>query len=77
MARELRTAGALASHLAGIQAAQPFHQEYEQATSQAEIDAIIDKYSYLFGDNRRHPDIALLFSDQGALTITADSKAIV
>ncbi|MDI3323943.1 hypothetical protein QKW35_06110 [Pontibacterium granulatum] len=77
MARELSTANALASHVAGMQATQPFHDEYEQAKSQAEIDAIIDKYSYLFGDNRRYPDIALLFSDQGALTITADSKALV
>ncbi|MBY4679025.1 hypothetical protein [Marinobacterium arenosum] len=77
LARELSTANALASHLAGIKATEPFQQEYAQAKSQAEIDAIIDKYSYLFGENRRYPDMALLFTNDGQLTITADDKALV
>lgn len=77
MARELQTANALASHLAGIQATEPFQKAYAAANSQAEIDAVIDQYSYLFGENRRHPQMALQFSQQGKLTITADGKALV
>lgn len=76
MARELSTANALASHLAALKELEPFHEEYAQAQSQAEIDAIIDKYSHLLSDNRSYPEIALMFSDDGKLSITADGVVL-
>ncbi len=77
MAKELSTANALSSHLAALKELEPFHEEYAQAQNQAEIDAIIDKYSHLLSDNRSYPEIALMFSDEGKLSITADGRGLV
>lgn len=77
MARELSTANALSSHLAALKELEPFHEEYAQAQSQAEIDAVINKYSHLLNDNRSYPEIALMFSDDGTLRISADGTALV
>ncbi len=77
MARELSTTNALSSHLAALKELEPFHEEYAQAQNQAEIDAIIDKYSHLLSDNRSYPEIALMFSDDGKLSITADGRGLV
>ncbi len=77
MARELSTANALSSHLAALKELEPFHEEYAQAQNQAEIDAIIDKYSHLLSDNHSYPEIALMFSDEGKLSITANGRGLV
>ncbi|GAA0680501.1 hypothetical protein GCM10009104_01060 [Marinobacterium maritimum] len=76
MARALSTTNALSSHLAALKELEPFNEEYAQAQSQAEIDAVIEKYSHLLTDNRRYPEITLLFSDDGKLTIAADGTAL-
>jgi hypothetical protein len=77
MARELSTANALSSHLAALKELEPFHEEYAQAQSQAQINAIIEKYSHLLSDRTRYPEIALLFTEGGSLSITADGAALV
>lgn len=76
MARELQTVHALSSHFAGMEKSYPFLQEYAAAATQAEARAVVDKYSYLFGDNRRYSTIALHFSENGALSITADGEPL-
>lgn len=77
MARELSTANALSSQLAALKELEPFHEEYAQAQNQAEIDAAIEKYSHLLNNNRSYPEIALMFSDDGKLSITANGTGLV
>lgn len=77
MMRELSTANALASHVAALKEPMAFNEEYSKAKTQAEMDAIINKYRHLFDDNRRSPDMAMNFSKEGNLNITADSESVV
>ena len=77
MARELSTANALSSHLAALKELEPFHEEYAKVQNQVEIDAVIDKYSHLLGDHRSYPEIALMLSNDGTLSIMADGKGLV
>lgn len=74
MERELRTLNALASHLAAMQESMPFIREYEAAGSQADADAVVAKYSYLFSGQRPSPKIELDFDPDGRLTVSADGK---
>ncbi|MCX7172942.1 MAG: hypothetical protein NT159_03220 [Proteobacteria bacterium] len=76
MARELSTVNALASHVAEMKKLAPFQQEYAAATTQAEADAIVAKYSYLFSGAHHHDTIALQFSANGSLSLTADGKPL-
>lgn len=76
MARELSTVHALTSHLVEMKKSIPFQQEYAAATSQAEINAIIEKYSSLFSENRHYDTIALQFSASGRLSLTHDGKPL-
>lgn len=77
MEHTLRTTNALASHAAALQQLQPFHNAFAEANSDAARDAVIAKYSHLLADNRSYPDISLQFNQDGALTVTADGKAMV
>lgn len=74
--RELRAVSALSSHYEGMQRAMAFQQEYAAAKSKAELDAILSKYNDLFGANRRTAQIALTFSPDGVLSVTADGKPL-
>jgi len=74
--RELRTVNALSSHYVEIQERMPFIEEIGNATSKAEIDRIIAKYSHLLHDNNSYKSIALIFSKKGNLSVTADSEPI-
>lgn len=76
MGRELSTVNALTSHLVEMKKSIPFQQEYAAATSQAEADAVVAKYSYLFSGNRHYSTIALHFTASGCLTLTADGKQL-
>lgn len=73
--RELRTLHALTSHFAELQKSIPFHEEFSKATTRAEEEAIVAKYSHLFDDNRSYSSIALSFKDD-QLNLLADGKAI-
>ena len=75
MARELSTVNALTSHFVEMKKSLPFLQAYEAAGSQQEADAVVAKFSYLFNNQRPTSQIALQFSADGSMTITADGKA--
>jgi len=77
MERELRTVNALASHLAALKELEPFHAEFALANTQAQIDATIEKYSYLFDDNRKHPEVSLSFNDKGVMNVNANDRPLV
>ena len=74
--RELRTVNALTSHYVELQKLAPFNEEYAAAQTQAETDAVVQKYSYLFRGNRDYSEIALHFTEDGLLSLTADGKAV-
>ncbi|WP_209003956.1 hypothetical protein [Labrenzia sp. CE80] len=74
--RELRTLNALASHYAEIQKLAPFREEYSAAGTQAEIDAVLQRYNHLLKDNNSYSKIALNFSDDGSISLTADGNEI-
>lgn len=76
MEEELRTVNALSSHMVGIRKSYQFHQEYASATTQAEIEAVVSKYSYLFSGNSPSAAISLNFSENGSLSISADGKLL-
>lgn len=65
----LRTTAALASHYAGIMEGQAFRDEMSTARSQADQDRIVQKYSYLFDDNRPQAQIVLAFLDDGRMLV--------
>ena len=77
LGKALSTVNALASHLAALKELEPFNQEMEAAESQAQIKAIIEKYSHLLSDNRSYPEIQLSFNDKGQLSVKADGSALV
>ena len=76
MARQLSTVNALTSHVVEMRKSIPFQEEYAAASSQAEANAVIEKYSHLFWGNRRNDSIALSFSENGSLTMTANGKNV-
>ena len=76
LARELSTVHALASHLVEMRKAIPFQQEYAAAATQAEADAVVAKYSYLFSGNHHYDIIVLQFSARGSLSLTDDGKPL-
>ena len=65
----LRTTAALASHYAGIMEGQAFRDEMSTARNQADQDRIVQKYSYLFDDNRPQAQIVLAFLDDGSMLV--------
>ncbi len=76
MGRELRALNALSSHAAAIQERMPFIEEMGNASSKAETDRIIAKYSHLLSDNNSHKSMALIFSSEGDVSVTADGEPI-
>lgn len=65
----LRTTAALASHYAGIMEGQPFRDEMSTARTEADKNRIVEKYSYLFDNNRPSKEIILTFLDDGNMVI--------
>ena len=65
----LKTTAALASHYAGIMEGQAFRDEMSTARSQADQDRIVQKYRYLFDDNRPQAQIVLAFLDDGSMLV--------
>jgi hypothetical protein len=76
MEQALRTTSALTSHMVEMNKSIPFQSEYAAATSQAEIEAVVAKYHYLFSSNRHYDAIALNFTSDGILSITHDGKPL-
>jgi hypothetical protein len=77
MAREMSALNALSSHKVELDKALAFQQEYAAAHSQAEIDAVLAKYSELLSDNRQAAAIELHFAATGELSVTADGRFVV
>ena len=76
LARELRTLNAISSHAAEIQERMPFIEEMGNASSKAETDRIIAKYSHLLQDNNSYKSMALILSTEGDVSVTADGEPI-
>ena len=74
LAQELQTVAALTSHYVALQKQLPFIDEMNNAESQEAANLIITKYSYLLNDNNTYPETALMFSEDGNMSITADGK---
>ena len=74
--RVLSTTSALTSCMVEMNKSVPFLREYAAASSQAQIEAVVAKYHYLFSANRRHDSIALNFTADGSLSITHDGKPL-
>jgi hypothetical protein len=65
----LRTTAALASHYSGIMEGAAFRDEMSTARNQADQDRIVQKYSYLFDDNRPASQIVLAFLEDGSMLV--------
>ena len=76
VSRELRTLNGISSHAAEIQERTPFVEEMGNASSKAETDRIIAKYSHLLHDNHRYKSMALIFTEEGDASVTADGEPI-
>lgn len=76
MERALRDLNGLSSQFAEIQKLKPYLDEVAGASTQAEADAIVAKYMHLFDQNRPASQIALRFSDNGELAVTADGTPL-
>ncbi len=74
--RELQSLNGMSSHYAELQKRAPFLDEISKASSQAEADHIVRRYSHLFQDNQNYSRITLTFSDAGDLSIKADGKSV-
>jgi len=67
--KALSTTAALASHYAGITEGAAFRDEMSTANSQADQERIVQKYSYLFDDNRPAAQIILAFAEDGSMLV--------
>ena len=67
--KALRSTAALASHYTGIMEGAAFRDEMSTARSQADQDRIVQKYNYLFDDNRPAAQIVLAFLDDGSMLL--------
>lgn len=78
LARQLSTIHALSSHLAEMRKSLPFQQEYAAAKTQAQIDAVVNKYSYLFSGQRSYSVITVELAGNGAgVCVLADGQPVL
>lgn len=71
----IHNAYALASGIPGLERAMAFDQEYRAAQTQAEIDAIIARYSDLFSGFTQAADVRMNFGKDG-LQVAVNGEAI-
>lgn len=76
MEKELQTVNALTSHFVELQKRIPFIEEMSKASSQSEIDFIIQKYQHLLGNNQNYSDISIQFDASGSLQMMADGNPV-
>lgn len=74
--RELRSLHAISSHVVELEKRMPFVEAMQLASSQAEIDRLIEKYSHLLNDNGDYSEVALRFSEHGKIGVYADGKQV-
>lgn len=73
-ARELSTVNALAGTAAALAEAGRFSEEYTNAKSAADVQAVLNRYAHLFDNVPERYDTALNFNSGGALSITVNGK---
>lgn len=73
-ARELSTVNALAGSAAAIAQAVKFSEEYTNARSASDVQAVLNRYAHLFDNVPERYDTALNFTSGGALSITVNGK---
>lgn len=74
---QLRTLNTLTEYVGeGIKAA-PFEREMAGVKTQSELEALIDKYRYLFDQNRSRAQASLSFDANGRPTPLADGKPVL
>lgn len=76
LARSMQSAVALTSHFVEMQKVLPFHEEHTAAASSAEAAAVVAKYYWLFSDSRPSAQIALHFSSDGQISLSADGEPV-
>ncbi len=76
IARELSTVNALSSHYVALQELAPFVEEMGRASSESDKDQIVSKYRHLLSDNRSYKSLALMFTQEGELSVTADGETV-
>ena len=77
LSRQLSALNGLTSHLVELRKVEPFQREYAAANTQAEIDAVLKKYSYLFSGQRTYSVITISLSSNGAaVSLSADDKPV-
>jgi hypothetical protein len=67
--RELRTLSAISNHHHAIQDVMEFQQEYANASNPEQIKQVVDKYRYLFDDNRLFDPTVLEFTNNGQIQV--------
>jgi hypothetical protein len=67
--RALSATAAIASHYAGIMEGAAFRDEMSIARSKADEDRIVQKYNYLFDDNRPAVQTILAFTEDGNMLV--------
>ena len=77
LARSMQSVAAMSSVHADLQKSLPFQEAYRAASSAAEVARVVAKYAWLFADNRPSPNIALEFSTDGKLTVSADGAPVL
>lgn len=73
--RDLRDVNALTSHYVEMKKNEPFLEAYADADSQAEVNAVLSQYAYLFSDNRASSYITLTFNENMQLVPQADGRS--
>ena len=68
MSRKLSTVNALTSHYVEMRKSLEFQKKYAATTTEAEANAVVARYSYLFSGNEHYDTIALQFSESGRLS---------
>ena len=75
--RELRTLNSLTEYVGeGVKAA-PFERELAGVKTQSELEALVNKYRYLFDQNRNWAQASLSFDANGRPTPLADGKSVL
>jgi len=76
LSRELSDLNAITDQYVGMQKALAFSAEYGEAKTQAQADAVVAKYSDLFSGRSADKNVALNFSSDGSLSLSADGDPI-
>lgn len=74
--RELRDLNALSSHYAALQSLEVVHEEISNAKNNWEVGEILKKYKSVIEKASQGFDMALKFTPNGELSITADGQGL-